>query len=70
MGSREIDISNSSVQEDQGSDEVSDGLDREDLCDQDFCNICMVKLLVKDGSPYYLDFETVQSIFIHSMCSQ
>ena len=50
--------SNSSHQEDQGGAEVLDGSD--DLCNQDFFNNCMMKQFAEEGSPYYLDVETVQ----------
>ena len=43
----EIDMSNSSHQEDQYSDEILDGSDGEELCSQDFSNNCMMKQCIE-----------------------
>ena len=57
-------MSSYSHQEDQCGDEVLNGLDEDDLCNQDFCNSCMMKQFAKEGSPNYLNVETVQSATI------
>ena len=64
----EIGMSNSSHQEDQGGDDVSDGLDREDLCNQDLWNNWMMKQFTKEGPRYYSNVGTVQSTCIRCVC--
>ena len=63
-----MDMSNSSHQEDQGGAEVLDGSD--DLCNQDFFNNCMMKQFAKEGSPYYLNPEILQSTPIQCVHSR
>ena len=63
-GDAEMDMPNSSHQEDQGSDEVVDRLNGEDLCNQDSCNNWMMKQFAEECSPYYLNIEIVQSTSI------
>ena len=70
IGHAEMVMANSSHQEDQGGDEVLDGLDGEDLCYQSFCDNCMMKQFTKEGSPYYLNSETMQSTSIRCVPSR
>ena len=40
------------------------------MCNQDFHNNCMIKQFTEEGSPYYLNIETVQSSFIQGVSSR
>ena len=63
-------MSSYSHQEDQCGDEVLNGLDEDDLCNQDICNSCMMKQFAKEGSPCYLNVETVHSTPIRCVPSR
>ena len=60
----EMSMCNSSHQEDQDGDEVLDGSDGEDMCNQE------MKQFNEEGSTYYLNFETVQSTSIQGVPSR